>query len=487
MKQEILGLGKDSLTFGVGSAITRVVGLLTLPLFTVYLTPSEYGVIAMLALLSMVLQPIFSFGLGAAMGLYYFKRDDPENKSMVVWTVFLIHALSSLFLMIIGWTCSTFIAKLLQLSAEYDLAVSLSLTGSAFTIMVTSLMARVQFEKKAKLYVVITMATLLTAVSVSIFTVIYLGWGVVGMVLGQVSGNAITLLTFFVIALRNTRMVVSGAMAKELISKGLPLIPSFAFVFIITHGNKYILEWSSGLEAVGIYSIGFNLGMTISIVTSGIATAWFPFFMSYVDRQKEIEEVFAKIFTYYVFGVGFLSILYFVFAKLVVLLITHEAYHSAHHLIGFIATACLFQTLFVFFLPGLYFNGEVKYVSVVQGMAALLSLPLNFYLITELGILGAALGMMLSSLLMAILMQGWNIINRSRYPSINYEWSKVFRFLAIACAVYAAVVSIEVISIISEIVKAILITAAAMVATFLLLEKKEQHFLLNKRVLHPRL
>ena len=481
MKQQILSLGKDSLIYGVGSVITRFIGMLTLPLFTAYLTPEEYGVLAMLAMLTMVVQPLFSLGLGAAMGPCYFERDDLENKSTVVWTTFLIHTLSSAFLIFIGWTYPEFIAKLVRLSAEHNLLIGLSLTGCAFTIIATAITARVQFEKQAKLYVTVTLITALTAILVSIITVVILGWGVKGMVIGQLSGNAITLFAFVFITLRNTRLMVSGDMARELIRYGFPLIPSFAFIFIIMHGNKYILEWSLGLEAVGVYSIGFNLGMTLNIITGGIATAWFPFFIKYIDRQSEAKKIFSRIFTYYVFGVGLLTLFYFIFAKLFVVLLTQEAYRGAYNLIGFIAIASFSQTLFGFFLPGLYFNKEVKYVSIVQGITAVLSLPLNYYLIIKLGVLGAAVGLSVSNTLMAALLYGWNIINKFRYPCINYEWARVFGFFAMAFVICAVNEFFSVKTIVVEVLKSVSMAMLSVFAVFSLLTNSEKQFLLSRK------
>jgi len=480
MKQQILSLGKDSLIYGVGSVITRFIGLFTLPLFTAYLTPAEYGVLAMLALLTMVVQPLFGLGLSAAMGPCYFEREDVQNKSTVVWTTFIIHTLSSAFLIVIAWSSPDFIAKLVRLSPEHNLLIGLSITGCAFTIMATAIAQRVQFEKQAKLYVAVTMITALTAILVSILTVVFLGLGVKGMVIGQLCGNIITLLAFIFIALRHTERLVSSAMAKELIRQGFPLIPSFAFVFILMHGNKYILEWRLGLEAVGIYSIGFNIGMTMSIVTGGIATAWFPFFMKYINRVSEAREIFSRIFTYYVLGVGLLTLFYFIWAKPVVVQLTNEAYYSAYPVIGFVAVANFFQTLFVFFLPGLYFCKELQYVSLVQGSAAFLSLPLNYYLINEAGVLGAAIGLASSNILMAVLMYGWNIVNRLRYPSIKYERGRVLCFSALAFAIFVTNEYSLAVTTAPDIVRSIVLASVAVAATFLLLTDSEKKWLLTR-------
>jgi O-antigen/teichoic acid export membrane protein len=480
MKQQILSLGKDSLIYGVGSVITRFFGLFTLPLFTAYLTPTEYGVLAMLALLTMVVQPIFSLALAGAMGQCYFERDDFQYKSTVVWTTFLIHTLSSAFMIIVAWTYPASIAKLVRLSAEHNQLIGLSLTGCAFTIITIAIAARVQFEKQAKLYVVVTLITAGTSILVSILTVVFWGWGVKGMVIGQLTSNIVTFFGFLFIALKNTKPITSSVMAKKLLRHGFPLIPAFAFLFVISNGNKYILEWKLGLEAVGIYSIGFNIGMTISIITGSISTAWFPFFLNYMNRESEAAEIFSRILTCYIFGVGLLSLFYFIFAKLVVISLTQEAYHDAYHLVGFIAISQFSLTLFGFFLPWIYFNKEVKYVSIIQGATALLSLPLNYYLIIEMGTLGAAIGLAMSNILMAALLYGWNVFNKSRYPRIKYEWGRVFRFFAMALLIYVVNENILTTTMVSEILKAVTIAALALITTFFLLSHSEKNFLLSR-------
>ena len=120
------------------------------------------------------------------------------------------------------------------------------------------------------------------------------------------------------IGLKSTIPTLCMRTVKELLRLGLPLVPSFAFLFILMHSNKYILEWHSGLEAVGIYSIGFNFGMAISIITGGIATAWYPFFMSYLNKLDEARLVFGRILTYYFLAIGLLCAAFFIFAKPIV-------------------------------------------------------------------------------------------------------------------------------------------------------------------------
>lgn len=431
--------------YGVGSVITRFIGLFTLPLFTAYLNPEEYGVLAMLALLTMVAQPVFSLGLSAAMGPSYFECDNPVNKSKAVWTVFVINIVSATLLVVIAWLFPVPLGQLVLLPAGYAPLVGLTLTGCAFTIVVTSFTQRVQFEKQAKLYVAATVATALTAILVSVITVVFLGWGVKGMVIGQLAGNTVTFLAFLLVGLKATKPAVSFVMARELLRLGLPLVPGFAFLFILMHANKYMLEWQAGLGAVGIYSIGFNLGMAISIVTGGIATAWYPFFMSYMARQSEARVIFGRIFTYYVFGAGLLTLFFFLAAKPVVMLLTNEAFHQAYVVVGLVASAHYFSGMYSLFLTGIYFKKEISIQSVIHGCAVLFSLPLTYFFIAYFGILGAALGVAIGHLFMAVFTHFWNLYRKKSYVSIDYEWQRVilFSLIYLVTAVFFLTVDID--------------------------------------------
>ncbi len=480
MKEQILSLGKDSVTYGVGSVITRFIGLFTLPLFTAYLKPEEYGVLAMLALLTMVAQPLFSLGLSAAMGPSYFERDNHLNKSEVVWSVFFINILSGIFLVAIAWLFPTTLGQLVRLPAEYAPLVGLTLTGCALTILVTSFAQRVQFEKQAKLYTAATLATALVTILVSVIMVVFMGWGVKGMVIGQLAGNLVTFLVFLIIGLKTTKPVISFARTGELLRLGLPLVPSFAFLFILMHSNKYILEWHAGMNAVGVYSVGFSIGSAISIVTGGIATAWYPFFMTYMERQSEARVIFGRIFTYYIFGVGFISLLFFLVAKPTILLLTQEAFHDSYVVVGFVALAYFAQTIFNFFLPAIYFKKHIRFVSIVQGLAALISLPINFFLITHLDILGAAIGLSVCNFLMAGMMYGWNLLNSDRYPIIKYEWGRIFTFTFFGVVTLIFYLQLPAATINVEITKSVLISVFTFSGMLFLLNKNEKNFLIKK-------
>jgi O-antigen/teichoic acid export membrane protein len=428
MRRQLLDFGKDSATYGIGSMVMRFLALFLTPVFTAHLVPQDYGVLAMLGLLTMVLQPIFSLSLGAVLGPVYFEGGSVA-KSRALWTTFAIHTACAVLLMVMAWWMPAQLAAIVRLPAEHVGLVRMALASCALTIVTTAWMQRVQFEKQAKLYVAVTAASALISLVASAVAVVVAGWGAAGVLVGQLAGGAVSFLAFLYFGLRATRPVLSVKAAKELLRMGLPMTPSFAFIFVITQSNKYILEWQMGLHAVGVYSIGFNFGSVISIVTGAVSMAWYPFLMSYMDRQSEVRVLFGRLFTYYVFGIGYLCLIFFFAARPVMLLLTHESYYEGAVVVGLVALSYFLQVVFSLFMTGLYFRKEVAYVSLVQGIAALITLASNYIFIRLLGVFGAGIGIAFGSFALAATMHVWNRWRAASYPVIDYEWRRIGLFV----------------------------------------------------------
>lgn len=480
MKEQIFRLGKNSVIYGVGGMLTRFINLLLLPLFTAYLTPADYGVLALLALLSFVAQPVFSLGLSAAMGPSYFEGNDERRKSETIWTAFLILLGSVTVLTSIAWLFPSKLSMLALQSPEYGHLVSITLTGCAVSILSRPFTQRIQFEERAKAFVIMTVITSIISIVLSVITVVFLGWGVEGMVISQLLGQTIHFLTFLIAGAKGAEFLYGKAIARELLRLGIPLVPSFAFLFILMQSNRYILQLFAGLEQVGIYSVGFSIGMVMSVAVGAVSTAWYPFFMSYLEKQKDAEILFGKVFTYYVYLLGTLCMLFFVGAKLVVSVMTQPAFHHAYVVVGFAASAQFFIGIFNMLLPGMYYTKEVKYVSVVQGLSALLSIGLNIILIKWSGLLGAAIALSLSHFLMAAFQYLWNLRRRDKYIKIKYEWRRLAIFLVLLVFIIAATFVDREAKIMLESCYILLLVMIIVVAIFFMLRESERMYLKEK-------
>ncbi len=486
MASQILRLGKNSLIYGAGSMTTRVMNLLLLPVYTAYLAPKDYGVLALIALLTMVGTSVFNLGLNAAIGPSYFEGNNNRQKSETVWTTFFILLCAAAVLAATAWLFAGWMGRFLSIPQSYFYLISLALTGCALEIISMPFVQRIQFEEQAKRFVVITFFLAAISIGTSVVTVVFLGWGILGMVLSQIASQSLGFLIFAVIGIRETTFGVNRSIAGNLLRLGIPLIPSFAFLYILLQSNRYILQYYEGLDTVGIYSIGFSVGTVLSLAVGAISTAWYPFFMSYMERQNDTEILFGRIFTYYVFFAGTLCALFFAGSKLIISLATQPAFHNAFVIVGFAASAQFFIGIFNMLLPGMYYTGEVKYVSLVQGIAAIFSILLNIAFIKSMGLVGAGIALALSHLLMAGLQYAWNYYRRKTYVRVRYEWVRLCTFFSLLILVVSSSMIHRQARISLEAGYFALVVILFITAGFLMLTKDERIFLKEKLFSYKR-
>ena len=88
MLQRITSLFRNLLIYGLGDVFTSVVSLLLLPIFTNYLTPTDYGVITMLATIEAVTKVTFRWGVDTAFMRMYYDCADQAARQRLASTIF---------------------------------------------------------------------------------------------------------------------------------------------------------------------------------------------------------------------------------------------------------------------------------------------------------------------------------------------------------------------------------------------------------------
>jgi len=430
MREQLTRLARGAAIYGIGGVLSRVISLLLLPLFTAYLAPVDYGVIAMLGLLGFLLVPVFTLGLGTSMGLSYFELSgEGDRKSATIWTAFTILLASSIVMVLIGTLFSGEISVLLFRSDAYAGLVVLSILATAAGILSLPFTLALQLEERAALFVTLSTVSSLASILLTFLMVVVLRAGVRGYVLAGLWSQVLIFLAFLApSAVRKIRW--DGKVARDLLRHGYPMIPAFAGIFVLQQGNRYILEHFRGLGELGLYTVGHNIGFAMTLLVNAFSGAWSPYFLSFTGREEEARELFGRIGTYYVFGLGAVSLLFYMFAKPVVLILTKPLFHASWSVVGLTASACFFNGAFSLFLPPVYFAKEVRSITMVQIVAAIVSIGLALLLIPPFGIVGAGITLAGGALAMAALMQAWNAWNRGRYLAVAYEWGRIRRFAA---------------------------------------------------------
>src|SRR5512141_77425 len=86
-------LAGHSALYGAADVFTNVVNFLLVPLYTSYLTPADYGTLALLLLFGTVAKIVFRLGLDAGFFRIYYELETEEEQRRLAGTVAVFSAL----------------------------------------------------------------------------------------------------------------------------------------------------------------------------------------------------------------------------------------------------------------------------------------------------------------------------------------------------------------------------------------------------------
>jgi O-antigen/teichoic acid export membrane protein len=241
-----------------------------------------------------------------------------------------------------------------------------------------------------------------------------------------------------------------------------------------------MIERMLDLSALGLYTIGYSFGMVITMAVGAFSAAWPAFFMSYINKRDEAKVIFGKVLTYYVVAFGVLTVLFFGFAKPVVILLTAPAFREAWTVIGLVAASYVLKGCYLIMLPGLSFAEKLSKQSLIEWICAFINLGANFILIPIYGILGAALATFISYLGLPLFT--WLLARN--YLDVNYQWGRVA--LAFVLSVFVACLLYQLSRWVDFGLMGLLVVNGLVMLVFLglvytlLLDQSERSFIRNK-------
>ena len=407
--------------------------LLLLPFFTRVLTPEDYGVVALISLLSVAMSGLLSLGTGNSMGLLYYQEKDISKRPVIIWTNLLLMVINGLFWYAIMLYFAPALSKLMFQADRHADLIRLSLLGNVLATVTDPWLAYLRMEERAKKYVMLSLISSLITILFSIYFVLLLRQGLWGMVLAGVIAQALMFLVVAFTVGRHLSLGVDTRLFLPLVRIGFPSIFGLFAFLLIDYADRQMIQRLVSLSALGIYSVGYSFGMVIMIAVNAFATAWPPFFMSYVNKRDKARQIFATILTYYVIGFGAMSVLFFSVAEPVTFLMTAPDFHDAWSVVGLVAASYALKGCYLIILPGVYFANKLYLQSAIEWIGACTNVALSLLLIPMYGIVGAALATFSSYLSLSVL--AW-LVSR-HYLAVDYQWSRLGRSALVVLAACA--------------------------------------------------
>jgi len=413
-------LGKHSAIYGFGGLVQRFLAVLLLPVYTRYLTPSDYGLVESLVALTTVLVIVLRLGIQNAFYRFYYDSRDPGVRRLVLRTSFWFTMAMATVGLVAGVLFSREISTLLFDSSDHADLVVAALVGLWAQMNYEQLLALFRVEERSIAYVTASLANVAITIGATLALVVALDAGPLGVLVGNLLGTLLVYAALLGYRREQLGLEFDRGLLREMNRFGLPLVPSALFLWVTNFSDRFFLVTLSGAEEVGLYSVGVRIASILTLVLTAFRTAWAPFAYS-IEDDDEARRTYAYVLTYIVAVTTWVATALGLLSPWLVDWIAAPAFSSSSRVVAPLAFSVVLFGGYVVMAIGLGRTRRTQFNWVVTGAAAIVNVTLNLLLIPPYGMMGAAVATVASYGTMFAGMTWWS---QRIYP-VAYQWRRV--------------------------------------------------------------
>jgi O-antigen/teichoic acid export membrane protein/glycosyltransferase involved in cell wall biosynthesis len=424
-------LARQSAIYGLGGLVSRILAVLLLPLYTSYLSTTDYGKIETLVAATAVMVIVLRLGISSAFFRFYFDAHDQEGRTRVVRTSFWFTMCAATVGLILAIILANPISRLLQLGSPAHpettlvIAAGVGLWAQMNYEQLTSLF---RAEERAVGYVTASLANILITVGATVLLVVVLHKGPLGVLVGNFIG---TLCIYFVL-LGYRRYQLGLEFDRKLFRAmnkfGMPLVPAALALWAINFIDRLFIALFKDQSEVGVYSVAVRVSSAIVFMMIAFRTAW-PAFAYSIEDDREARRTYSFVLTYVVFVTCWVSLAFGVLAPWIVhLLARNPAFQRAAEAVPLLAFGAAAYTAYTVMAIGSGRARKVQWNWVIAAVAAAVNVALNVILIPPYGMEGAAIATAAAYLALFL---GMMIYSQEVYY-VAYQWRRVITATGVA-------------------------------------------------------
>jgi len=391
-------LFKASIIYIMANFIQAAIPFFVLPIMTRFLTPEDYGIVSMFSVLVSIMTTFVGLNVHGAIARQFYEKDSIDLPQYLT-NCFYILIFSAATTALITLSFSKWISQVTEFPRNWLWAVLLVCIGQ-FTI--TILLTLWQVQQKAIQYGVLQIAQTLVNVSISLVFVVLLGMNWQGRIQAQVIA-ACLFASLAVLILFQENWFKPGfnpIYVKNALNFGIPLIPHTLGGLAIATTDRILITNLVGIQDTGIYVVGSQIGMIISILATSFNNAYSPWLYEQLKKENILLNLKIVKMTYiYDFCILFLAISLSTTIPFFLNLLVGEKFVSSSQFIIWIALGGAFQGMYYMVTNYIFYAQQTHLLAWVTFLTAAINLISSYFLIIWNGAIGAAQGTMLAFLL----------------------------------------------------------------------------------------
>ncbi len=390
LRESLQRLSGESLVYGLGQVSGRAVNLLLVPILTRVLLRQQYGVSELVTGYSASVLLVLVFGLDGALARFFYQQPDRGTRIRMTSSSFAFRLATGVVVSLTLALLAGPLAAHLVGGAVYAKYLRIGALTLPFTLVVLwcNDLLRVTFQPWK--FITLNVSQTVLVGGITLYFVLGRGLGVAGVLYGKLAGDALAALLGVTLSRHHLRPRFDGALLRQMLGYGLPLVP-VAFAYgVIGSVDRWSLQHFATLDDVGTYALALKFFAVVTMGVSAFQLAFMPFAFARA-QDPDSPRLYARVLGLYVaLGTGG-ALACGLLAPLGIQLLATRDYAAAARPALWLAFAAVAQGAYYVCALGINLSLRNPLLGLSAGGAALLAVAGNAWLVPRLGAEGAAM------------------------------------------------------------------------------------------------
>ena len=430
---------RHSVVYGISNIAQKASGIVLLPLFTHFLSVEEYGRYGLLFITTVIISQSLVLGQSSSVIRYNNSANYYNQKKSIFFTLTSLVTAVTVVFVVLSEIYIVEISSWLGSLEDFKIPVRVCIYIIAVVTINNVLLSKIRADEKSVLYTISGIVKILIQIGFTIYFLVVLQMGLVGVLLGQLTGEISTILVVTPSLLKKIEFKFERSIVKDSLRFGLPLVFSAVAINLLNGSDRYIIKFLIGEKVLGLYELGYRVAGVINMILI------IPFNLSLLPMAYKVyqtegdKDYYKKLKTYLALVLVWAGLALSLFSKEIVeLFALNPSYYSAYEVVPFIILAYIIYGISTISSLGMFLSGKNFYMALITMFCAGINIGLNFWLIPQFGIIAAAINTVIAFFIQDLL----TILASNKYYRIKYEYFKLTKIFLTGIGLYYLAINI---------------------------------------------
>jgi len=396
-------------TYTLANILNSAIPFLLLPIFTRYLKPFDYGVVATFQVLISFIAPFIGLSIQGAISVKYYDKSGVDLPKYIANCLIVLLS-SSIFTSIVLWCFASNISDFLTFPTEWLWSIIIISIGQ-FLVQVVLTLWQVQIKPIS--YGTFQILQTISNISLSLVLIIVVGMNWQGRVIAQVFCDGTFGLIAVIILYKNKfiKMEYDKSYIVSALKFGVPLVPHALAGWVMTAVDRVFINKMVGIADTGVYVVGYQVAMVITVIETSFDNAWVPWLyhnLATGDQQTKLKIV--KLSYIFIASILFIAMFLSVTAPWFMKFLVGKEFRGSVKFVFWLALSKGLYSVYFVTACYLFYCKRTVLVAFSTFSSAVIHIIATYYLIKINGAIGAAQGGVISTL--TLICMTWYFSNR---------------------------------------------------------------------------